>query len=143
VASSVDTRNPPDPQASQFERVPAAMKVQCSAADSPTADECHLYLVDIGASRRFWRRCGLSECVGRDNTAQHHGAERGQDAYPFFSDKNYRSFFAWNACTLPGEEEADITGHPSRIFEHLGPQVKSKRPQVIVPEFVAGARPTL
>ena len=38
---------------------------------------------------------------------------------------------------LPGEEEADVAGHSSRILDHLCLQAKTERPQVIMPEFVA------
>src|SRR5262249_38489981 len=44
---------------------------------------------------------------------------------------------ARNRRLLPGEEEADIAGHSSRVLQHLGPQPEAERPQVFVPEFVA------
>src|SRR4051794_25082263 len=42
---------------------------------------------------------------------------------------------------LPGNEEADIAGHSSRILEHLRPEVEPLRPEMIVPKFIASARP--
>src|SRR5215813_2579929 len=44
---------------------------------------------------------------------------------------------------LPGKKETDVSGHSSRILQHLSPEVKSERPQMIAPEFVAGPRATL
>jgi hypothetical protein len=44
---------------------------------------------------------------------------------------------------LPGEEEADVAGHSSRIFQHLSPEVEAERPQMIAPEFVAELGSTL
>ena len=41
-----------------------------------------------------------------------------------------------SAHLLPGKEEADVPGHPARVFEHLGLQPEAERAQVIVPEFV-------
>src|SRR5439155_26942379 len=48
-----------------------------------------------------------------------------------------RSRRAWERRLLPGEEEADIARHASRILEHLGPQPEAERSQMFVPEFVA------
>src|SRR6516162_11879446 len=46
------------------------------------------------------------------------------------------AFFSPGMRALPGEDEADVAGHTSRIFEHLGPKMKTERPEVLVPEFV-------
>jgi hypothetical protein len=32
---------------------------------------------------------------------------------------------------LPSQEKADIPGHTSRVFEHLGPEFKAARPQML------------
>jgi hypothetical protein len=34
---------------------------------------------------------------------------------------------------LPGPEKADIPWHTSRVFEHLGPEPKAKRLQMLLP----------
>jgi hypothetical protein len=44
---------------------------------------------------------------------------------------------------LPGENEADVAGHSSRIFEDFSPEPEPERPQVIAPEFVAELGSTL
>src|SRR5262245_12580653 len=44
---------------------------------------------------------------------------------------------------LPGKKETDVSGHSSRILQHLSPEGKSERPQMIAPEFSAGLRAPL
>src|SRR6516225_434672 len=44
---------------------------------------------------------------------------------------------------LPSQKEADVTGHPARILEHLGLEVEAERSQVIVPKFIRRLGSTL
>jgi len=50
---------------------------------------------------------------------------------------------ARGASLFPNKKEADVAGHSTGVFEHLGLQSEAERPQVIVPELVCHLGPAL
>jgi len=133
AAGGIERRNPdsPDPQAAKFERIAPAAEVQGSSADSAAADKRDLHLMDADATGSSRGGRTLRERAGREN-AQDRQPRNKLAGHTTTRSDEHRYFLAKDAeKQLLLQEEPDVPGHPSRVFEYLRLELRAARPRML------------